>query len=139
LDTPPEATGVASEAIRYADAALIPCCPSGLDLAAIPASILIAKNAGKPFFVVCNAAPIQGAEVDEMRAALAAAGVEMAPIVLHQRKAFSARMHEGRTASETEPNGKAAAEICELFLWICGKVIILPSEQTIKVVSEQVT
>jgi len=45
LDTPPEASAVAVEAVRHADACLIPCRPSGLDLAAIPASILIAKNA----------------------------------------------------------------------------------------------
>lgn len=138
LDTPPEAAGVATEAVRHADAALIPCRPSGLDLAAIPASILIAKSAGRPFFVVCNAAPIQGAEVEEMRAALAASGVEMSPVVLHQRKAFSARMHEGRTAAETEPGGKAAAEIRELFLWICEKVIMLPSERVTELANEQV-
>lgn len=138
LDTPPEAAGIATEAVRHADASLIPCRPSGLDLAAIPASIMIAKSAGRPFFVVCNAAPIQGTEVDEMRAALAASGVAMAPIVLHQRKAFSARMHEGRTAAEAEPSGKAAAEIRDLFLWICEKVIMLPSKQAMKLTNEQV-
>jgi chromosome partitioning protein len=137
LDTPPEASAVAVEAVRHADACLIPCRPSGLDLAAIPASILIAKNAGKPFFVVCNAAPIQGVEVDEMRSALTAAGVDMAPTIMHQRKPYSARMHEGRTASEAEPKGKAAAEVEELFLWVCEKVIMLPKKQVTKLANQQ--
>src|SRR5437763_1128467 len=83
---------------------------------AMAASIRIARSAGKPFFVVVNAAPVQGSEVTEMQTALEAAGVAIAPVVLHQRKAFSARMQEGRTAQEMEPNGKAAAEIHALLL-----------------------
>ncbi len=126
LDTPPEADTTASAAADYADAILIPCRPSALDLDAISASVRIARNSGKPCFVVVNAAPVQGTEVEEMRAALTAAGVEVAPCVLHQRKAFSARMHEGRTACEIEPKGRAAEEMQSLFLWICEKVGMLP-------------
>lgn len=133
LDTPPEADTIASAAAEHADAILIPCRPSALDLGAIGASVRIARAGGKPSFVVINAAPIQGTEVDEMRAALSAAGVEIAPIVLHQRKAFSARMQEGRTATETEPKGKAAEEIRALLLWLCEKVGMLPSEQITKI------
>jgi chromosome partitioning protein len=42
----------------------------------------------------------------------------VAPVVLHQRKAFSSRMQEGRTADEPEPDGKAAAELTALFRWL---------------------
>jgi chromosome partitioning protein len=73
-----------------------------------------------------------------MRTALAAAGVEMSPIILHQRKAYSSQMHEGRTATEAEPKGKAAEEIRNLFLWVCEKVIMLPSEQIIEITNQQV-
>ena len=138
IDTPPEAAESATVAAKCADASLIPCRPSGLDLAAIPASIRIAQSAGKPFFVVCNAAPVQGSEVEEMKAALAAAGVEMSPIILHQRKAYSSQMHEGRTATEAEPKGKAAEEIRYLFLWVCEKVIMLPSERITEMTNQQV-
>jgi chromosome partitioning protein len=65
-----------------------------------------------------------------MRAALASAAVAVAPVVLHQRKAFSSRMQEGRTATEHEPDGKAAAEIATLFRWLCEQVRLLPSEQS---------
>src|ERR1019366_2321237 len=132
LDTPPEADTIASAAAEHADAILIPCRPSALDLGAIGASVRIARAVGKSPFVVINAAPIQGTEVEEMRAALSAAGVEIAPVVLHQRKAFSARMQEGRTATETEPKGKAAEEIRALLLWFCEKAGMLPNKQVTK-------
>lgn len=133
LDTAPHADGIASEAASHADAILIPCRPSALDLDAIGASIRLARAVNKPAYVVINAAPVQGVETVETRAALAGAGVELAPVVLHQRKAYAARMHEGRTAQEIEPNGKAASEIRELMLWLCDKVSLLPKEQVYRV------
>jgi chromosome partitioning protein len=135
LDTPPEADTIAAAAAEHADAILIPCRPSGLDLDAIGASVRIARSVGKSPFVVINAAPVQGAEVEETRAALRTGGVEVAPVVLHQRKAFSARMQEGRTAIETEPKGKAAEEIRALLLWLCEKVGVLQNKQDIKITS----
>jgi chromosome partitioning protein len=129
IDTAPHADGIASEAAAHADAILIPCRPSAFDLDAIGASIRLARAVGKPAYVIINAAPVQGVETDETRTALAAAGVELCPIVLHQRKAYAARIHEGRTAQEIEPKGKAAAEILALLLWLCEKVIKLPIKQ----------
>jgi chromosome partitioning protein len=132
LDTAPHADGIASEAANHADAILIPCRPSALDLDAIGASIRLARAVNKPAYVLINAAPVQGVETTETRAALAVAGVELAPMVLHQRKAYAARMHEGRTAQEIEPHGKAANEIRELTLWLCEKVNLLPNKQVNK-------
>ena len=129
IDTPPEADGIASAAAAAADLTLIPCRPSALDLDAVAASVRIAATTGRPFAVAINAAPVVGVEVAEMRAALAGAGVPVAPVVLHQRKAFSSRMQEGRTAGEHEPDGKAAAELTALFRWLCQQVRLLPDEQ----------
>ena len=128
IDTPPEADGIASAAAAAADLTLIPCRPSALDLDAVAASVRIAAATGRPFAVAINAAPVVGVEVAEMRAALAGAGVPVAPVVLHQRKAFSSRMQEGRTAGEHEPDGKAAAELTALFRWLCEQVRLLPDE-----------
>ncbi len=127
LDTAPHADGIASEAAAFADAILIPCRPSAFDLDAIGASVRLARAAEKPAFIIINAAPAQGAEAQEMTAAISAAGVEISPVILHQRKAYSSRIHEGLTAGEIEPKGKAAAEVQALLLWICEKVIMLPS------------
>jgi len=133
LDTPPEAADVAAAAAAAADAVLIPCRPSGFDLDAVGASVRIARTAGKQPFVVVYAAPVQGAETDETFAAIKAAGVELAPVVIHQRKAFSSRTQEGLTAYDTDPKGKAAHEARELLLWLCEKVIKLPIKKDNKV------
>jgi chromosome partitioning protein len=120
LDTPPHASGVSADACALADVVLVPCRPSAFDLDSVGASIRVATTAKKPVWVVINAAPTQGTEVAETRDALQAAGVTVAPTVIHQRKAFSARAHEGRTALEFEPGGKAAREIEDLLSWLSG-------------------
>lgn len=126
LDTAPHADGIASDAATHADLILIPCRPSSFDLDAIGASIRLARATEKPAVVIINAAPTQGAETAEAISAIESAGVEVCPIVLHQRKAFASRIHEGKTATEIEPKGKAAEETNALLLWICNKVNLLP-------------
>jgi chromosome partitioning protein len=126
LDTAPHADAIASEAATHADLILIPCRPSAFDLDAIGASIRLARSADKPAAVVINAAPVQGVETAEAIEAIKNAGVDVCPVVLHQRKPYASRIHEGRTATEIEPKGKAAAEIQALLLWVCEKVIFLP-------------
>ena len=137
LDTAPHADSIATDAATYADAILIPCRPSALDLDAIGASVRLANASGKPAYVIPNAVPPQGAEADQMRAALEQAGVNVSPVVLHQLKAFASFVQEGRTAQEGEPKGKAAREVGDLMGWICEKVIKLPKSQVIKVASPE--
>lgn len=122
LDTPPKADGTASEAAAHADAILIPVQPKPIDLDALPQTIQLARASGKPFFVVLNNAPIQGSEVADATAALTKAGIEIAPVVMHSRKAFYSHMQIGQTAEESDPNGKAAAETRALMLWIAERV-----------------
>jgi chromosome partitioning protein len=133
LDTAPHADSIASEAASHADAILIPCRPSTLDLDAIGASVRLASGAGRPAYVIVNAAPVQGAETQEMRSALEASGVSVCPVVLRQRKAFASFLQEGRTALEMEPKGRAAEEVRALSKWLCEKVILLPKPQAKKV------
>jgi chromosome partitioning protein len=125
LDTAPNADTIASEAANHADMILIPCRPSGFDLDAIGATVRLAQAAGKPAYVIITAAPVQGVETAEATAALTAAGLEVCPVVLHSRKAYASRIHEGRTAQETDPTGKAAAEIRALLLWVSKKANLL--------------
>ena len=129
IDTPGNAPDVAAIAASHADAILIPCQPAAFDLASIPKSVLIARASGKPFFVVINAAPVQGVETAEAIGAIEGQGVAVCPVILHRRKAFVARAHEGLAALDIEPTGKGAAEIREFLAWVCEKVIMLPSEQ----------
>lgn len=137
IDTAGNAESTAGQAAQQADAILIPCRPFALDLISIASSAKLARASGKPFFVVINAAPVQGVETAEAVEAITAAGVEVSPIVLHNRKAFVTRFHEGLTALDIDPKGKAAVELRELFLWICEKVIMLPSEQVTEIASKR--
>lgn len=127
LDTPPKAEATAAEAAAHADAILIPMQPKPLDLDALPQTIQLARASGKRFFVVLNNAPVQGQEISDTRATLGAAGIEVAPIVLHSRKAFYSHMQQGQTAADFDPEGKAAGEIRELALWVAERIGLLKS------------
>ncbi len=135
LDTAPHDDGTAADAASHADAILIPCRPSSLDLDAISASVRLARSTGRPAFVVVNAAPVQGTEKDEAATALSAAGVTVCPAVIHQRKALASFIQEGKTALEADPKGKAAAEIRQLFQWIAEQVHLVTNEQGKKLAS----
>ena len=133
LDTAPNADQTASLAARAADLVLIPCRPSTFDLEAIETTLLLAKTAGKPAFVVLNAVPPRSAIGREAADGLAARGAQVAPHFLTQRAAFAYGVIDGRTAQEFEPQGKAAEEIEALYLWLCGHVDMPTSGQTRKV------
>ena len=122
LDTTGNAEGVAEKAAKAADALLIPCRPYGPDLISVASTAALARTSGKPFFVVINAAPSLGVETAEAVAAIEAASVAVAPVVLHSRKAFVARFHEGLAALDIEPNGKAATETLALLAWLGEQV-----------------
>jgi chromosome partitioning protein len=132
IDTPGgPGTGaeIGEEAAEAADAILIPCCPAGPDLKTLARSLRVARRSGKPFFVVMTDAPAQGPETAETIASVTASGVKVCPVVLHTRKAYTRRFQEGLAAHDIEPRGKAAAEMRELLLWICEKVINVTTYQ----------
>lgn len=122
LDTPGNALAIAEGVCQHADLILVPCRPSPPDLISVVPTVKTALASGKPAFVVINAAPSQGAEVNEAISAIARAGVPVCPIVLHARKAFVSRFHEGMAAIETEPKGKAATEARSLGTWAIGQL-----------------
>jgi chromosome partitioning protein len=125
LDTAPHADGIAADAVNLAHAALIPCRPSSFDLAAIGSTVRLAQSAGKPAWVVINAAPthVSDRSVADTIDALTAEKVQVCPVIIHQRAALASWIGAGRTANEAEPNGKAAAEIAALLAWIDQTII----------------
>jgi hypothetical protein len=65
--------------------------------------------------------------------AIAAAGVSVAPVILHYRKSFVSRFHEGLTALDIDPRGKAADETRAFLLWVCDQVTLLPNKRVTEV------
>ncbi|MCJ2054764.1 ParA family partition ATPase [Methylobacterium sp. J-070] len=122
IDTAPNADRASLAAARTADLILIPCRPAAFDLEAIEATRDLATIAKKPAWVVLSSAPTRSAIVEEARRGLEEQGAKVAPQVIHQRVAYSYAVIDGRTASEYEPDGKAAEEIAALFAWARGEV-----------------
>ena len=119
IDSAPHSDSEAAIAAQLADYVLIPCRPARFDLDAIASTVDIAKAANTPAAVVINAAP-RGRLADEARTALQRQGVTVLDLVLHQRAAYSHAVIDGRSVHEYEPEGKAAAEIDDLYHHITG-------------------
>lgn len=126
LDTAPHSQADALVAAQAADLILIPCRPGILDLRAIGATVQIARLANKPAAVVLNAVPPNARSLaQEAEEAVRGYGVEVAPVRLTQRAAFSHALTAGMTAPEYEPVGKAALELQHLYIWTCQRVGML--------------
>ena len=119
IDTPPHADAAAREAIKAADIVLIPTKPRAFDLAALEPVAELVSFAKKPAFVVLNAVPA-GATVlsEEAKTAAKEIGLDICPVELGDRAAFHRSSAKGETASESEPDGKAAGEIEAMWKWL---------------------
>jgi len=120
LDTVPNADQTASLAARAADLVLIPCRPAAFDLEAIETTLMLAKAAAEPAYVVLNAVPPRSSIGKEATLGLKKRGAQDAPYQLSHRAAFAHGVIDGCTAQEFEPSGKAAQEVDELYRWVVG-------------------
>jgi chromosome partitioning protein len=122
IDTAPAIESPALAAVRVADFCLIVTRPGILDLRSIGINVQIAKLAGKPVALVMNAAPVQGGQaVAAGEDAATNYGVELCPIIVHQRAVFGHALAGSRCAQEVEPASKAAAEVTALWDWLARR------------------
>lgn len=119
LDCPPQMREVAEKAIVQADVILIPSRPEVLDLRAMMDTVKLVKMMSKRPTIVLNCCPVSGSEVEQARQIIAKLDADLAPFEIHQRKAHSRAQLEGLTAQEIEPDGKAAAEVLQLYKFSC--------------------
>jgi chromosome partitioning protein len=123
IDTPPHADAAAREAVKASDLVLIPTRPRAFDLHAIQTTAELIGYAGKPAFVVFNAAPARGAQLfAEASAIVGNLGLNVCPITFADRAAFHHSTAAGKVAAQIDPNGKAAAEAAALWQWVCHQV-----------------
>ncbi len=119
IDTRPSVEGDAVQVASLSDAVLVPTRPAILDLRAILATVDIVKGNRRAAIVLNGCQPGRGSSsastTTEARAALKAFGVPVAPVTIVQRTAFSTALIGGQTVTETEPLGKAAAEMTALW------------------------
>lgn len=123
VDTAPHAEATAGRIAEIADLILIPTRPAILDLRAIGRTVEIVRRAARPAAIVINAAPsgrgqAEAPIVAEARRELTTYGLAVAPQAIGQRAALSYALNDGRAVTEFEPDGKAAAEMKQLWAWI---------------------
>ncbi len=111
IDTPANSKDIAMLAAEQADFVIIPVAPRGLDVHSVLQTVKQVQQAGTPFAVILTQVPHQGGEGQEAHAGFAAKGVTLFDSRLHFRKDYYKATPLGRTAAETEPGSKAAAEL----------------------------
>lgn len=125
LDTAPHAESTALDAARCADLVLVPCQPSIMDLRAMRKTVDLLKLVKVPAFAVLNAVPPAGTIADEAEEMIRSTlGLEVCPVRLGDRVAYSRCLISGQVAQEVEPEGKAASEITRLHVWTCEQLRI---------------
>ena len=121
IDTPPRAgsDNAAQAAARVADLVLLPCRPSVLDVEAIAdTAARVRAVTAAPVVVVLNACAPRGQDADQVAAALADVGVQVAPVRIGQRIVLARSLLTGQVAQETEPGGRAAQEVAAVHAFI---------------------
>jgi chromosome partitioning protein len=119
IDAPPFAKDIAFEAAQHADFILIPTRPAVLDVMAMTRTLELVRHYPKPSAVVLTFCPIQGRELADTEDAVKQLGASLVPVRIHNRVAYSRAQQTGLTAQEFEPDGKAADEIKQLYLYVC--------------------
>ncbi|MFD1694677.1 ParA family partition ATPase [Roseibium aestuarii] len=115
VDTPPKTDADAKPAIDAADLVLVPIQPTPVDLWATDQTLRLAERENTPAVLVFNRVPPRAALTLEMTEAIAKHGFQALGARLGNRTAFAASMGQGRTVMETDPSGKAAAEMTALL------------------------
>jgi chromosome partitioning protein len=123
LDTAPHSEGTALDAARAADLILVPCQPSIMDLRAMRKTTDLLKHIKKPTYAVLNGVSVQGSAALGTEKAIAAEfKIDVCPIRLGDRVAYSRCLISGLSAQEYEPDGKASREAHRFHKWVSGLV-----------------
>jgi chromosome partitioning protein len=121
IDTPGRDEPSVNAAVRAADFVVIPCRPTPVDMKATPPTVETVNRLKKPSFLVLTQTPPRGERVREAETALATLGV-VCPVRIVARAAYQDAHGAGLGVLEFDPEGKASAEIDQLWRWMTKKV-----------------
>ncbi len=120
IDTPPHADASAREAIKTADLVLVPSRPRAFDLHALEATAEMLQFVGKDGNVLMNGVPARATRMlADAKAKVEALGLSVCPVMFGERAAFHRASGDGESATEFDPESKAADEVRELWKWVC--------------------
>jgi chromosome partitioning protein len=118
VDTAGRTNDAASAAARVADLILIALQPSLIDLKTLNATLEIIRLAGnRPTRAVLTRVRTAGNRHEDTTSWLTQQGVEVCPFVLGERVIYQDAYAQGLGVVEAEPDGKAADEIRQVYLY----------------------
>jgi chromosome partitioning protein len=111
---------IVKEAIRAATLVLIPVRPGFFDLAAVRETVATARELGKPYAVVINAAPVKREDKESPAVALSRARFDELAIPvwsgqISQRAGFLVSLAAGASAGEIDGDSACKTEIARLW------------------------
>lgn len=121
IDTPGRDEPAQAAAIRAADFCIVPCRPSPADMKATPPTVETIRRLGKPAFFVLTQTPPKSFRIREAERGLSVLGT-VCPVPIVARAAYQDAQGAGLGVAEYDGEGKAAAEIQELWNWIQKKI-----------------
>lgn len=119
VDTAGRTNDAASAAARVADLVLIALQPSLIDLKTLGATLEIIRLAGnKPARALLTRVRSAGNRHEETASWLTQQGVEVCPATLGERVTYQDAYAQGQGVTESDPNGKAAEEVRQVYMYI---------------------
>ena len=120
---------IISAAMHVANLVLIPSRPGSLDLGTLREIVSLIPRHRESAIVLNSCMPFGGAIREHLlREAFLEArryGLPVAPCVVSERNAFSRAFASGRSVMESEPGGKAAADVVQLWNWLANEADVL--------------
>ena len=120
IDTPPTATPVVNAAVEASQGVVVVTRPNPEDLESVQDSLRIASAQKRRCGVVLWQAPADKRvrAVGLAREALASMGAEVCPSAISASISYPYAYAEGLTPQEREPEGRARAELADLWAWL---------------------
>lgn len=120
IDTPPTAAPVVNAALDISDAALVITRPNPEDLESVQESLRVATAQQRPSGVVLWQAPPDKRvkAVSLALEALVAMGARTCPTAVSASISYPYAYAEGLTPQEREPDGRARAELADVWAWM---------------------
>jgi chromosome partitioning protein len=120
IDTPPTATPAVNAALEVSTAALVITRPNPEDLESVQESLRVAASQNRRTGVILWQAPPDKRvrAVTLARDALAAIGASVCPMAISASVSYPYAYAEGLTPQEREPEGRARAELAEVWAWL---------------------
>jgi chromosome partitioning protein len=130
IDTAGRTNDAASAAVQVANLVLVPLQPSLIDLKTLDATLEIIRLAGsKPTRILLTRVRAAGSRHGDTSSWLKQEkGVEVCPFLLGERVIYQDAYARGLGVTEAEPEGKAAEEIRQVYLYI-SRLLELPTKK----------